>query len=72
MCIWQLRNFFAVKKVYAIVYLFNSIAVPQSENSFLLFAQRFFSEAEITTLSYIDHTGFGGRIPCEWNSLQSL
>lgn len=72
MCIWQLRNFFAVKKVHAIVYLFNSIAVPQSGNSFLLFAQRFFSEAEITTLSYIGHTGLGRRISCKWNRLQSL
>lgn len=52
--------------------LFNSIAVPQSENSFLLFAWRFFSEAENTTLSYIGHTGFKGRIACEQNSLQSL
>lgn len=42
MCIWQLRNVFAVKNVHAIVYLFNSIALPQSENSFLLFAWRFF------------------------------
>lgn len=42
-CIWQLRNLFAVKNVHAIAYLFNSAAVPQSENSFLLSGAFFWS-----------------------------
>lgn len=62
-CIWQLRNFFAVKNVHAIVYLFNGAAVPQCENSFLLFAWRFFLQLRLPPWVTLIILGSRGGFP---------